>query len=159
MTALSALHQGRASFDSQAWADAYAQLTAADRELSLGPDDLMRLGVAASLLGEDDESNELRIRAHHAYVQRGDAAGAVRCAFWVAMSFRRRGDAVRAGAWFNRAQSLLAGISQDCVEQGYLLLPVAFRHMAEGDAAAAYLSEANTSPAPCLTSCVKWSPC
>ena len=136
MTALSALHQGRASFDSQAWTDAYAHLTTADRELSLGPDDLMHLGVIASVLGEDDESTDLWIRAHHAYLQQGDAAGAVRCAFWVAMSFRRRGDLVRTSGWFNRAQGLLAGVSHECVEQGYLLLPVALQRMGEGNTAA-----------------------
>jgi DNA-binding CsgD family transcriptional regulator len=53
------------------------------------------------------------------------------------MNFARRRDLVRSGGWFNRAQSVLAGISQDCVEQGYLLLPVAFQRMAQGNAAAA----------------------
>lgn len=137
MTALSALHQGRASYDSQAWTEAYAYLTTADRELSLEPDDLMRLGVVASVLGKDDESTDLWIRAHHACLQQRDTARAVRCAFWVAMSFRRKGDLTRTGGWFNRARGLLAGVSQDCVEQGYLLLPVALQSMGEGDAAAA----------------------
>ena len=37
------LDQGRQSFGRQAWADAFAQLSAADRETRLAPEDLERL--------------------------------------------------------------------------------------------------------------------
>ena len=43
MTVAGSLDRGRASFERQAWADAYAQLTAADRETALEPEDLERL--------------------------------------------------------------------------------------------------------------------
>ena len=53
MTAADALARGRASFGRQAWGDAYAQLSAADREAALGPEDLERLAMAAHLVGRD----------------------------------------------------------------------------------------------------------
>jgi DNA-binding NarL/FixJ family response regulator len=57
----------------------------------------------------------------------------VRCAFWIGHSFLFRRDAARATGWFGRAGRLLAGESHDCVEQGYLLVPVWLRQMAAGD--------------------------
>ena len=42
----------------------------------------------------------------------------------------------RDGGWLSRARRLLDG-HEDCVEQGYLLVPVALQSMAEGDAAKA----------------------
>jgi hypothetical protein len=49
MTAAGSLDRGRAAFRRQAWGDAYAQLTAADREAALEPEDLERLAIAAQL--------------------------------------------------------------------------------------------------------------
>jgi hypothetical protein len=48
--------RGREAFDRQAWAEACAQLSAADGELTLEPDDLERLAVATYLVGRDDDS-------------------------------------------------------------------------------------------------------
>jgi hypothetical protein len=42
MTMADSLDRGRASFERQAWADACAQLMAADREAALEPEDLKR---------------------------------------------------------------------------------------------------------------------
>jgi len=53
MTAAGALERGRAAFARLAWAEAYAQLTAADRGAALEPEDLERLASAAHLLGRD----------------------------------------------------------------------------------------------------------
>ena len=49
MTVVDSIDRGRASFARQAWGDAYAQLTAADREAALEPEDLERLAIAAQL--------------------------------------------------------------------------------------------------------------
>ena len=49
MTGSASRDRGRASFGRQAWGDAYAQLTAADREAALEPEDLERLAIAAQL--------------------------------------------------------------------------------------------------------------
>src|SRR5215204_407573 len=138
MTSADALVKGRAAFDREAWAEAYAQLAAADRESPLEPDDLELLGMAAQLVGRDADSAELAERAHHEFLRRGDVARAVRCAFYLVMTLLNRGEMARGAGWLARARRLLDEGGLDCVEGGYLLVPVALQSMAEGDAAAAY---------------------
>ena len=72
MSTFDALDQGRESFELQAWAEAFAQLSVADRDTSLEPDDLVRLATAAYLLGRDDESVALWERAHHGFLSRDE---------------------------------------------------------------------------------------
>jgi ATP/maltotriose-dependent transcriptional regulator MalT len=48
------------------------------------------------------------------------------------MQLALRGEMGPATGWLGRAQRLLEG-EGDCAEQGYLLMPVAFQHEAEGD--------------------------
>ena len=67
--------RGREAFRRRAWGDAFAELSAADREAPLEPDDLERLAIAAYLVGNDDESVELWARAHHACLRLGDVRG------------------------------------------------------------------------------------
>jgi DNA-binding CsgD family transcriptional regulator len=136
MTSADALVKGRAAFDREAWAEAYEQLAAADRESPLGPDDVQQLGMAAELVGRD--SAELSERAHHEFLRRGDVARAVRCAFYLVMTLLNRGEMARGAGWLGRARRLLDEAGLDCVEGGYLLVPVALKSMAEGDSAAAY---------------------
>ena len=50
-----ALAQGRAAFDRRVWGDAFAHLSAADRDDPLSAEDLERLAVAAYLLGRDTD--------------------------------------------------------------------------------------------------------
>ncbi|MBI3972878.1 MAG: DNA-binding response regulator [Chloroflexi bacterium] len=138
MTTAGALDRGRESFRRQAWADAYAQLSAADRESPLEPEDLERLAMAACLVGRDADSADLWARAHHGFLRRGDAARAARCAFWLAFGLLDSHELARGGGWLARARRLLDDSRQDCVEQGYLLVPVALRCIDEGDAATAY---------------------
>jgi DNA-binding CsgD family transcriptional regulator len=138
MTSADALVKGRTAFDREAWAEAYAQLAAADRESPLEPDDLELLGMAAQLVGRDADSAELSERAHHEFLRRGDVARAVRCAFYLVMILLNRGEMARGAGWLARARRLLDEAGLDCVEGGYLLVPVALQSMAEGDAAAAY---------------------
>lgn len=59
------LERGRNAYARQAWGEAFAQLSAADRESSLEPADLELLGVAAHLLGRDRDSDGEAARAHH----------------------------------------------------------------------------------------------
>jgi DNA-binding CsgD family transcriptional regulator len=138
MTSADALVKGRTAFDREAWAEAYAQLAAADRESPLEPDDLELLGMAAQLVGRDADSAELSERAHHEFLRRGDVARAVRCAFYLVMILLNRGEMARGAGWLARARRLLDEAGLDCVEGGYLLVPVALQSMAAGDAAAAY---------------------
>jgi len=136
MPTTDALAQGRESFARRAWADAYACLSAADRKASLEPKDLERLATAAYLSGKD--SDDIWARAHHGFLDRGDREQAARCALWLAFGLLDRGDLARSGGWLSRAQRLLDEGKYDCVLRGYLLLPVALRHIFEGDAAASY---------------------
>jgi hypothetical protein len=64
MTGADTIGSGRESFRRRAWAAAYAELSAADRESALEPDDLDLLVVAAYLVGRDDDGAELSARAY-----------------------------------------------------------------------------------------------
>ena len=105
----------------------YAHLSAADREAPLEPEDLERLATAAYLSGKD--SDDIWARAHHGFLDRGDREQAARCAFWLAFGLLDRGDLARSGGWLSRAQRLLDEGKYDGVLRGYLLLPVALRHI------------------------------
>jgi DNA-binding CsgD family transcriptional regulator len=133
MTMADPLDQGRESFGRQAWADAFAQLSAADRESPLAPEDLERLATAAYLLGRDADSIDIWARAHHEFLRRGEVERAARCAFWLAFVLLNKGELVRGGGWVARARRLLDDGQHDCVEQGYLLWGVAARSIFEGD--------------------------
>jgi DNA-binding NarL/FixJ family response regulator len=137
MTAADALDQGRASFGCRAWADAYARLSAADRERPLEPEDLERLATAAYLVGRDDDSDDIWARAHHEFLRRAQVERAARSAFWLGYGLFGRGEAARAGGWLARARRLLDDARLDCVEQGYLLFPVGLQHLVDGDATTA----------------------
>ena len=136
MTTADALQQGRASFGRRAWGDAYAQLSAASREVPLEPEDLERLATAAYLTGRDADRVDIWARAHHDYLGRGDVERAARCGFWLAFGLLDRGELARGGGGVARARRLLDG-HRDCVERGYLLLLDALRCIADGDNASA----------------------
>jgi DNA-binding CsgD family transcriptional regulator len=137
MTTTNALDRGRGAFARRAWADAYSELSAADHEAPLSPEDLERLAVAAYLAGRDDDGAGISARAYHELLHLGDAPRAARCAFWLGFTLVHRGEFARGGGWLARARRLLDDDHLDCVEQGYLLLPAALQSMAGGDAATA----------------------
>jgi DNA-binding CsgD family transcriptional regulator/tetratricopeptide (TPR) repeat protein len=132
-----ALVQGRSAFAAHTWADAYARLSAADRQAPLPPGDLERLATAAYLVGRDDESAELWARAHHELLGRGETGRAARCAFWLAFGLLNRGESVRGGGWVARVRRVLADAPQDRAEHGYLRWLAAFQSILEGETAAA----------------------
>jgi DNA-binding CsgD family transcriptional regulator len=138
MAAATALERGQASFDRHAWGDAYTQLSAADCEQPLEPEDLERLAAAAYLTGRDENSVDLWARAHHAWVRLGDTARAARCAFWLAFGLLNKGELARGGGWVDRAQRLLDKGGPDCVEQGRLRYLRALRSVFEGDVVAGH---------------------
>jgi DNA-binding NarL/FixJ family response regulator len=138
MTDTEGVNLGRAGFQGRAWGSAYAHFSAADRDLPLGLDDLERLATAAYLTGRDAESLEIWTRAYQECLRLGDAARAARCAFRVGMQLMTRGEMAQAGGWLARARRVLAEGQLDCVEQGYLLVPVALQSLQQGDAEAAY---------------------
>jgi DNA-binding CsgD family transcriptional regulator len=61
----------------------------------------------------------------------------VRCAFWIAANLAYSGEIAGASGWFGRAERLLEREGRECVEHGYLLLPLMFQQEATGDLAAA----------------------
>jgi DNA-binding NarL/FixJ family response regulator len=128
------LGEGRMAFQLKAWTDAYARLTDADKSDGLKPEDLESLATAAYLLGKFAESNDVWSRAHNEYLNTGDVKCAVRCAFWLGFHLLNTGESARGGGWISRARRLLDEAHMECVEQGYLLLPVALRSLGEGNA-------------------------
>jgi DNA-binding NarL/FixJ family response regulator len=138
MTTTDTLDRGRASFERRAWADAFDKLSAADRESPLAPEDLELLAAAAFLVGRDAERDEALARAHTGWLRLDEVERAARCAFWLAYGLLNRGELARGGGWLARAKRLLDDGQVDCVEQGYLLIPLAIQRFAEGDVASAY---------------------
>lgn len=135
-----ALQRGRDAFERQAWADAAAGLSAADREEELGPDDLERLALATYLLGRFEESAEITRRAYQASTRAGDVGRAVRSAFWLAVEHLGRGEMAQAAGWLGRAERLVTGDDEERVESGYLLVAAAVKDLASGEASAALQS-------------------
>jgi DNA-binding CsgD family transcriptional regulator len=128
-----ALESGRESFARSAWQDAYRQLAEADSAQPLVGDDIERLSTAAFMLGRASESLSLLERAHRAYLDAGDAAAALRCAFWIGVNLAREGEMGPASGWLNRAGRLLGQVGESGPERGYLLIPGVFEHEGRGD--------------------------
>jgi DNA-binding NarL/FixJ family response regulator len=136
--AAGALEQGRDSFERRAWKDAHAQLSAADRQTPLQPEDLERLAMVSYLTGNDSGSLSVGTRAYHEFASGGGVEGAARSAFRLGMQLMDKGDMGQAGGWFARARGLLDEGRRDCVESGYLMVPVALQTLFGGDAARAH---------------------
>jgi DNA-binding CsgD family transcriptional regulator len=132
-----ALDRGRRAYARQAWAEAFDQLTIADRADPVGLEDLERLAIAAHMLGRDDDSIAMLARGHQESVRAGDVSRAARTAFWLAMEHLGKGEMAPAGGWLARAERVIGEGSQERVEQGYVLMAFAARSQEEGDPAAA----------------------
>jgi DNA-binding CsgD family transcriptional regulator len=132
------LDQGRKSYARRAWMDAHESLSHADQVAPLGAEDLELLARSAYMLGRDDEYVSCLERAHHTYLEAGDASRAVRCAFWIGHNLLFRSEMSPALGWFARAQRLLEREERDCVVRGYLLIPALLQHILSGDFEAAH---------------------
>jgi DNA-binding CsgD family transcriptional regulator len=139
------LARGREAYARREWQDAYASLSRADAATPLGAEDLVLFAISGSMVGRTDDSLALMERAHHAYVGAGEGLPAARSAFWIGMNLALRGEVGPAGGWFGRAQRLVEREGRDCVEQGYLLVPVALRHEGMGDYETAYAVAADAA--------------
>ncbi len=131
--AASALDRGRKAFGRAAWAESYAQLSIADGEHPLDPEDIVRLATSAQLLGKDTDSAELWARAHRGFLAGGGIQQAVRCAFRLAVPLLFKGEVARASGWLARGRRLLDERDLDCVERGYLLYPQGIQAILGGD--------------------------
>jgi DNA-binding CsgD family transcriptional regulator len=131
--AIDELERGRESYAASAWLDAYESLSRVDRLETLAAEDLELLARSAYMVGNDDDYLAGLERAHDLHLAGGEAPRAVRCAFWIGHNLRFRGQTARANGWFSRAQRLLERYARDCVERGYLLIPVWLEQMRNGD--------------------------
>jgi DNA-binding CsgD family transcriptional regulator len=136
------LASGRESYVRRAWRDAHESLSRADQAGSLEAGDLELLATTAYMLGRDGEYVSGLERAHHAYLDRGELLRAARCAFWIGINLTLRGEMGRASGWLGRARRLVDREGRDCVEQGYLLVPLMFERQAAGDYEAAIAAAA-----------------
>jgi DNA-binding CsgD family transcriptional regulator len=132
------LERGRQAYVGRAWRDAYESLSLADQLAPLCAEDLDLLATSASMLGHDAAYVEILERAHHAYLDAGEALRAVRCAFWVGTHLAIRGEMGGATGWLGRAKRLVELEQRECVERGYLLVPQMMGQEAAGDYEAAY---------------------
>ncbi len=134
MNSSNELHGGRESFQRKSWGDAHSLLCIADQKAALGPEDLDLLAAASYLVSMDDESADHWARAYQGYIRNGNPPRAARCAFWLAYTLLTRGEYAQGGGWLARAHRLLDEGQHDCVERGYLLVPIALQALSEGDA-------------------------
>jgi DNA-binding NarL/FixJ family response regulator len=123
--------RGREGYQRRAWAEAYRCFEAADRKAPLPAPDLEMYVLSACLLGRDDEYLRLHDRLYQLYLDAGESARAARAAFWIGFRLSGMREVGQASGWFGRAQRLIENV--DCVEQGYLLLPKAYRLSGTGD--------------------------
>ncbi len=144
MPAVEVLERARAFCARGAWRDGHEALRSADRSAPLRAEDLELLATTAYMLGHDDEHVTELERAHQLYLDTGEPLRAARTAFWVGMHLMVGGEPGRGSGWLGRAQRLVDHEANDCVEQGYLLLPLAFQRESAGEheAAAAIAGDA-----------------
>ncbi|HSJ32464.1 MAG TPA: LuxR C-terminal-related transcriptional regulator [Longimicrobiales bacterium] len=133
MTPMPLLDRARAAYEGRSWADAFSGFSAADSQNPLDAEDLIRLATAALLIGRAQDFTSSLDRAHRAHLEAGNAARAARCAFWIGFRQASEGDIGQATGWFARARRLLEREPDECVEHGYLLLPLVHQHMATRD--------------------------
>lgn len=137
MTTLDTIDRARAAFARHAWTEASELFRAAEGESPLSAADLEHAGLAAHLLGNDDDATTLWSRAHQASVAAGDLARSARQAFWIGMFHLNRGEMAVAGGWLGRATRLVEARDLDCVERGYVLVPEGLRRLDAGEPASA----------------------
>jgi hypothetical protein len=129
----SGVEYGRESYVSGSWRAAFDSLSSTDQLEPLGTGDLERVARSAYMLGRDEEYVDTLARAHQAYLESGQLPWAVRCAIWIGHSLLFRGQTSQAGGWFARAERLLKRVPDDCVERGYIFIPVWLAQMQGGD--------------------------
>jgi ATP/maltotriose-dependent transcriptional regulator MalT len=127
------LAHGREAYSSSAWKDAHESLSRAERTTPLAPGDLELLATSAYMLGREDEWLQHLELACQRHSDAGAVLRAARCAFWIGTQLAIRGDMGPATGWLGRAQRLVERDGSECVEQAYMLLPVAIQHEAAGD--------------------------
>ena len=133
MTSSAVLDRGRSAFAEHRWSDALAALAEADGEGALEGADLECFSTAALLLGRDTMGIDLAMRAHEAFLQADDAAGASRCAAWIGIYLTNKGDLARGGGWLARAKRLAEEGPGAESAVGLALIPAGLASLFGGD--------------------------
>lgn len=123
-----ALQWGREAFGRRMWADAFKAFALADEAESLQAEDRVILAWSAYLVGRHDDFVRAMERAHHEHLRAGAGLASARCAFWLGFVLASRGEIGPATGWFARAGRLVEQEGNDCVERGYVLVPVMMKH-------------------------------
>lgn len=139
------LRRGRAAHARRAWEEAREELSLADRATPLGTADLERLAWASTLTGRGEEVLGLLERLYKAHLDDGEPVRAARAAFWIGFRLFALREPGRAGGWMARSQRLIEQTGRECVEEGYLRLPVAQRSMGAGEWEAAREASADAA--------------
>ena len=135
----------REAYARRAWGDAFEAYSRASAQAALAADDVERLALAAGLTGHEDACIEGFERLHQLRLDAGETLAAARAAFWAAMRLSSLGEMARGSGWVARAQRLVERDGRDCVECGYLRLPLVYRATASGDFAAARAAAAEAA--------------
>lgn len=135
MNSVELLEQGRDQYRRKTWGGAFLSLSEADAQEPLKAEDLVLLATSAHLTGRDAERDGLWARAHQQFLEAGNPPAAARAAFTLVMGLTDRGEFAQAGGWLARANRGLEEYGVECVEQGYLMLPMAIRSIHSGDVA------------------------
>ena len=136
MSVLDDLHQARETYERREWVAAYRALSDLD-DAHLQADDFAALAITAFLLGHRNDCIQALQRAYQAELEEDDTLGAVRAAYWLAITLWQGGEVAIGNGWLARGQRLLEHIEQDVVERGYLLERATFGHIAKGEFAEA----------------------
>jgi DNA-binding CsgD family transcriptional regulator len=123
--------RGRDCYGRQAWAEAHRCFSAADRKAPLAVSDLELYAWSAALSAHDDEFLALLERLYQFHADGGEPLRAARWAFWLGFRLSALREFGRASGWLTRAQRLVE--QDDCVEKGWLLIPIVYRQLAAGD--------------------------
>jgi DNA-binding NarL/FixJ family response regulator len=140
-----ALERGRDAYARRAWDDAFQALSLADAVHPLAVHDLELLAWSSGLTGRDPELLKVLERLYTSSLEAEDCLRAARAAFWLGMRLFDLREPARAGGWVARGQRLIEREQSDCVEKGYLLLPVAFQKLAISDFDAAHATASNAA--------------
>jgi class 3 adenylate cyclase len=116
------LDAGREALDRHAWEEAYQELSAADMDVALEPDDLVRLADAAWWSGHPEEANEALERAYRGYTQANDNVQAAAMALRLSERAQRSLQSSVGQGWLARAERLLEGEPETMVHAWYELM-------------------------------------
>ena len=127
------LAQAQRAIAERSWLEAREAFARADGSAPLDAEDLELWATAQLMLAQDEAAVATLERAHYRYLEHGETVPAVRAAIWIGMNLAYGGAVGPASGWLGRAQRLLDQEPGESVDQGYLLLPLVFRHEAAGE--------------------------